>query len=113
MIGCCGLDCEKCDAFIATKRNDDSMRAEVARKWTEAFKAPIKQEHINCTGCMSDGVKFSYCESMCEIRKCAVGKGHATCAECPEFACGTLEAMLKMAPQAREKLESLRAAGGR
>ena len=25
-IGYCGLDCEKCDAFLATVRNDDALR---------------------------------------------------------------------------------------
>lgn len=25
MIACCGLDCEKCDAYIATKNNDNEL----------------------------------------------------------------------------------------
>ena len=26
MIGCCGLDCEKCDAYIATINDDQALR---------------------------------------------------------------------------------------
>ena len=26
LIGCCGLDCEKCDARIATLTNDNALR---------------------------------------------------------------------------------------
>ncbi len=29
-IAVCGLDCAACDAFIATKSNDDAMKAKVA-----------------------------------------------------------------------------------
>jgi predicted peroxiredoxin len=74
MIAYCGLECEKCEAFIATEKNDDRLRAEVAEKWARLYNAPVKPEHINCTGCKSSGVKTFYCEQMCEIRKCATGK---------------------------------------
>ena len=34
LIACCGLDCENCDARIATINNDDKLREETARKWS-------------------------------------------------------------------------------
>ena len=30
LIGCCGLDCEKCDARIATLTNDNALREKTA-----------------------------------------------------------------------------------
>ena len=30
MIAYCGMDCEKCECHVATKENDDVLRAEVA-----------------------------------------------------------------------------------
>lgn len=108
MIAYCGLDCEKCDAFIATAKNDDAMRAATAEKWSKAFNAPLTALDINCTGCHSTGVKLVYCEHMCEIRKCASGKSFATCADCSDFSCKTLEGVLAHVPQAREALEGLR-----
>lgn len=33
LIAYCGLDCEKCDAQIATLNNDDALREKVAKLW--------------------------------------------------------------------------------
>jgi hypothetical protein len=108
VIACCGLECEKCEAFIATATNDDALREKTARQWSEAYHAPILPEHINCTGCLSSGVKTYHCENLCEIRKCAVGRAIVTCAECGDFPCGRLSDLFKMAPQAETNLQSLR-----
>lgn len=77
-IGYCGLDCKKCDAYIATIRDDQALREKTAKLWAELNNAPILPEHINCEGCRADGAKTVFCEHMCEIRKCALGKGVAT-----------------------------------
>lgn len=83
IIACCGLDCAKCDARIATINNDDILRQKTAKLWCEMNHTDlITPESINCMGCRADGVKFAYCSHMCEIRKCAVTKGYETCAEC-------------------------------
>ena len=108
MLGFCGLDCAHCGAFLATQADDDEMRAATAREWSERYNADIPPDTINCTGCRGDGVKFSYCEHMCEIRKCGVGKGVETCAACNDYACARLEGFLQAAPEAREALEALR-----
>jgi hypothetical protein len=110
MIAYCGLDCDKCEALIATATNDDALRAKVAKQWSEAYGAPVKPEHINCTGCASLGVRAYYCEHMCEIRKCASGKNLGTCAECASYPCGHLEEVFKFGPQAKEVLDALRGA---
>ena len=109
MIAHCGLDCEKCDAFIATKADDAVLRAKTAAEWSRMYGASIKPEQVNCSGCRSEGVKFFYCESMCNIRKCASSRKLETCAECADFACEQLNFVLKAAPQARANLEALRA----
>ena len=108
MIAYCGLECTSCEAFLATAANDDDLRAKVAKEWAETYNAPIAPEHINCTGCHSTGAKIHYCEHLCEIRKCARGRGVATCAKCRDFPCHRLEEVFKMAPNARETLTSLK-----
>ncbi|MFZ5596801.1 MAG: DUF3795 domain-containing protein [Bacillota bacterium] len=108
MISYCGLNCSKCEAFIATQNNDDSLRAKVAVKWSKAYNAPILPEHINCTGCLSDGIKFYHCENTCEIRKCARKNRYGTCAECNDYACSKLEEVFKFAPEAKNCLDSKR-----
>ena len=85
MIGYCGLDCEKCDAYIATINDDQDLREKTAELWAKLNNAPILPEHINCNGCRVDGVKTVFCESLCEIRKCALKRGVSTCGGCPDL----------------------------
>ena len=91
LIAYCGLDCEKCDAYIATKNDDQALRVKTAKLWSELNNALILPEHINCEGCRVDGVKTVFCQSMCTIRKCALKKGMTTCGDCPKLEkCPTL-----------------------
>ncbi len=83
-IAYCGLDCETCDARIATVNNDDALREKVAELWSELNGVTITPEMINCVGCRIDGVKTTYCASLCPIRRCASEKGIETCGECRE-----------------------------
>ena len=83
-IAYCGLNCEACEARIATVNNDDKLRAKVAKEWSEMNNANITPEMINCEGCRIDGVKFPYCDSMCEIRKCAMKNNYETCGDCQD-----------------------------
>ena len=77
LIACCGLDCESCDARIATVKNDNELREKTAQKWSD----------------------------YCEIRKCVSGKGFNTCGDCDELdSCQIVGAVLQHAPGARENL---------
>ena len=82
LIAYCGLDCEKCDARIATLNNDNALREKVAKLWSELNGVEITPEMINCEGCREDGVKTPFCNSLCQIRQCALGKGYETCGNC-------------------------------
>ena len=85
LIAICGLNCESCEARLATVKNDDALRADVAKRWSELNGVEITPEMINCVGCRVDGVKTPFCEAMCPIRQCAVGRGYETCADCGEM----------------------------
>jgi len=61
MVAVCGLNCNECGAFLATKENDDQKRAKVAQEWSRLFKVEVKPEDINCEGCQSMGGRvFNY-----------------------------------------------------
>lgn len=106
LIGYCGLDCETCRAYIATINDDQSLREKTAKLWSELNNAPILPEHINCEGCRVNGIKTVFCEHLCEIRKCALGKGVSTCGSCPELeSCPTVGTILANNPSALENLK--------
>ena len=107
MIAYCGLNCSRCDAYLATLENDDRKREEIARQWSKMYGGEIKAEHINCEGCTSNGVKFSHC-NVCAIRKCCVAKSVDHCAACDDYICETLSGFLKVAPEAGIALKNLR-----
>ena len=105
LIAYCGLDCEACEARTATINNDDALRAKVAKRWSELNGVTITPEMIRCTGCRVDGVKTPYCDSICPIRQCALGKGVATCGACEEMEkCEKLGMILGNNPDARRNL---------
>ena len=84
-IAFCGLNCETCEARLATVANDEALRRKVAKEWSELNGVLITPEMINCFGCRKDGAKTLYCESLCPIRRCAIGKGYETCGNCQEI----------------------------
>lgn len=106
MIAYCGLDCEKCDAYLATIHDDEALREKTAKLWAALNHAPILPEHINCQGCRVNGVKTVFCENLCGIRQCALKKGMVTCGDCPDLdTCQTVGAILSNNPTARENLK--------
>ena len=105
LIACCGIDCESCDARIATVANDNALREETAKKWSAMYESPdITAESINCMGCRVDGAKIAHCND-CEIRKCVQEKGFKTCGDCKELdTCPIVGFVLQNVPGAKENL---------
>jgi hypothetical protein len=108
MFGCCGNHCSQCGAYLATQADDDAKRREVAREWTVEYNTPFSPEQINCVGCTAEGVHIGFTENICAIRKCCMGKGHPTCADCASYPCDELSTFLERIPEAKANLERLR-----
>ncbi|MCH5156211.1 MAG: DUF3795 domain-containing protein [Clostridiales bacterium] len=107
LIAYCGLDCEKCDARIATLNNDDALRQKVATLWSELNGVQITPEMINCEGCRVDGVKTPFCDRLCAIRQCAMGKKHETCGACSQLdSCQTVGKIISNNAEALSNLKS-------
>lgn len=105
LIACCGLDCEECEARIATVRNDDALRTKVACEWSKLNNADILPEHINCMGCRAEGLKTMFCSELCDIRRCVLSKGFATCGDCDELhSCPIVGRILQYTPTAKDNL---------
>lgn len=105
LIAYCGLDCEKCDARIATLNDDNVLREKTAKLWSELNGIEITAQMINCVGCRVDGVKTPFCSSYCQIRKCARDKGFETCGNCPNIeTCQTVRMLISNNPEAADNL---------
>ena len=95
LIGCCGLDCEKCDARIATLTNDNAV--------------PITPEMIHCTGCRVEGAKTPFCDKLCPVHHCVREKSLDTCADCGQMdSCPTLGRIAANSPFVLDNLRRLR-----
>ena len=107
MIAYCGSNCSKCDAYLATRENNERKREETAKKWSQMYRHEIKANQIICDGCKSNGGKFFHCNN-CDIRKCCLEKGLENCAACEAYICDTLSGFIKLAPEAGLALSQLR-----
>ncbi len=107
MIAYCGLECSKCPAYLATQADDDKLRADCARLWSEWAKITINPEQINCDGCKAEGRLFFFCNA-CSIKKCAVNRGIELCGTCTDYVCEKLEKLAALDPNIRKMIESHR-----
>ena len=105
LIAYCGLDCEKCDARLATIHDDDALREKTAKLWSKLNGVEITPESIHCVGCRADGVKTPFCDTLCPIRQCALGKTVETCGGCPKAeSCEKLQMITGNNEEARRNL---------
>jgi hypothetical protein len=112
LIAFCGLDCAKCEAYIATQANDEAAKERVAAKWRVEYNAPdTTVASVTCDGCVAvNGRLGGYCPH-CPIRACGVGRGLANCAHCADYAtCDKLLGFFKSVPDARVTLDGIRSA---
>ena len=109
LIGCCGLDCEICDARIATFANDEALREKTAALWTKLSGVTITPDMINCAGCRIEGAKTPFCDKLCPVHNCVREKGLDTCVDCGKMEeCPTLGQIDANSPSVLDNLEQLR-----
>ncbi len=113
MLSYCGLLCNNCPIFLATRESNESkqeeMKIDIINLCKEHYNVDYNFDDINgCDGCTSDsGQLFTGCKN-CEIRKCIVQKGLSNCAYCEEYACDNLLNLFKTDPTAKIRLDFIR-----
>jgi len=108
LFGYCGLDCEKCPAYLVTKENNREKLEQVAKEWSKEYKSDIKPEDVICDGCTTGTGRVNAHRHECEIRQCAQEKKQPHCAACAEYGCKTITDFEAVAPEAKENLAKLR-----
>ena len=101
----CGLYCEACTLFIATKEDPARLKGLAARY-------QLSEEAIKCYGCRS-AKRGPYCEQ-CKMFACAAERGIEFCVECTEYPCDELKQFQSERPHRIElwdDLERIKAIG--
>ena len=62
IVGYCGIDCSKCNAYIATITNDNELKEKTARLWSKLNNAKILPENINCNGASLKALKQHFAQ---------------------------------------------------
>ena len=88
MRSMCGIDCTCCQTFRATVNNDDGMRREI-QKYYKEIGIDIEKKDLRCLGCRSDK-QMPACAD-CPYRNCGKEKDLASCDECGEYPCESLQ----------------------
>lgn len=86
-ISCCGIMCSECPVYIATQRDDDTMRKYLAHEYSMGGMVFYPKD-IVCHGCHTVSADHNKFGKGCGIRKCCKEKHIKFCAECREFPCG-------------------------
>ena len=113
IISYCGLNCQTCPIYLATRETDKKRKEEtiykIIDKCKELYGLDYKFEDINdCDGCKSESGRLFFVCSYCEIRKCAIEKKVENCAYCNEYACDNLTSLFKTDPSAKVRLDGIR-----
>jgi hypothetical protein len=94
----CGLFCEACSLYIAT-------REDPARLKKLAAQFGISEEEVKCHGCRSEK-RGPYCR-ICHMAPCAASHGVEFCSSCSEYPCAGLKAFQAERPHRIELWQSL------
>jgi len=81
----CGIVCEECPAFQATRANDAAGLQKCADEWGVPGH-PLAAEDCRCDGCRPPGRLYKHC-ALCRVRACALARGVENCAHCSRYAC--------------------------
>ena len=108
MIAYCGINCSKCDSYLATQSGNQEDLKKVANKLSKLYLAEVKPEYVICDGCKTGERHSFFCTNSCKMRKCCIEKGCYSCIECSDFPCKELQFELDNNPEAKDNLEKLK-----
>ena len=87
LLAPCGLYCGVCAVYIAHRDNNLKFKKRLIPVYSLIAK---DVEDISCTGCLSEGIIFPYCQN-CSIKNCSREKNIDGCYQCDEFPCDLIE----------------------
>jgi hypothetical protein len=86
-ISVCGLNCARCDIYMAG-HGDTKLRGEILDWFKKERNEPLEPEKIKCDGCR--GSLNTHWSSDCEMMLCAKKNELQYCFQCKDFPCKTV-----------------------
>ena len=106
ILSCCGMYCDECPVYNATKKDDENMRRFLAHEYsTEERKFYPKD--IVCHGCHTVSADHNKFGKGCDVRKCCKEKRVRLCAECEKFPCDRVNEYIPEGCEHRNRLEEM------
>jgi hypothetical protein len=88
LVGLCGINCSKCDVYLACISNDKKKLEQIANEASFMTKERITIEDIWCLGCQNPKSKHrEYLKIECILHKCATEKNVINCGHCAFYPC--------------------------
>ena len=106
MVSCCGIMCAECPMYIATEKDDETMKKDLALEYSFGG-VKFYPKDICCHGCLTVSADHNKFGKNCEIRKCCKVHGIRLCAECKEFPCEKTEEFVPKGSEQRNRLEEM------
>ncbi len=89
-MSACGVLCSGCPAYRAKQKGIAHQRR-TAAAWARIYGLRQKPGAISCGGCQAAEDEVFHTCRRCTARRCCVGRGFASCAECDTRPCAKLE----------------------
>lgn len=104
LIAPCGIDCAKCQVYLAP--SNPEIMAQTLRAFKQEENLELRPDQVKCSGC--PGTRECHFTPKCGILRCCVDeKGLRWCSECAEFVCGSLRAWAKMGQKYQDAIRRL------
>ncbi len=112
IIAYCGIKCNECPLYIGTQAGDDAALLKKAAEWGLDKEGKLEVADLYCDGCTAGGRLATFCPT-CDVRKCGVAEGVASCGHCRRYVCDTLQETwrkFEITEKAKARLDAIKKA---
>ena len=96
LVGYCGINCSKCEIYIASTNNDEKVKQKLVEDIKYFTGLDIKSQEFNCLGCRHPKSKHKeFMGINCELYKCASKKDPISCGHCSFYPCKKIKVHFK------------------
>lgn len=92
IISLCGMRCDLCLAYRPNVETHPENQQLLSDGWYTYFGFRIPPEEITCDGCFPN--ENETLDKTCQVRPCVIERNVSNCADCEDYICKKLKAIL-------------------